>query len=68
MKPNLPQEKAKKDLDNLKSALIILADRERYAGIQVEWAERFMEEHARGKAMAAGSTLFDLADGAGGEK
>jgi hypothetical protein len=42
-KPTLPAQGKQADAGNLEAARIILSDRVKYAGIQVEWAERVMQ-------------------------
>ena len=43
-KPTVLSKRKEVDADNLKAARIILANTQRYAGIQVEWAEAIVNK------------------------
>jgi hypothetical protein len=43
-KPTVLSKRNEADASNLKSARIILADRAKYSGIQVEWAEAVIKK------------------------
>jgi hypothetical protein len=43
-KPTVLSKRKEADTGNLESARIILENRDRYAGIQVEWAERIVRK------------------------
>jgi hypothetical protein len=48
-KPTVLSKRKEAAAGNLAAARIILADRERYAGLQVEWAEAILKKAERNR-------------------